>query len=121
MHNIWAVAKNTIKLALRTKSALALVVILLILLPAMGLNTTGDGTLKGRLQTFISYGLSLTSLLMSLVTIVSCVYTVTNDIKNKQIFTVLTKPIRRYELIVGKLFGVLIFDFFLLAVFGVII
>ncbi|MHC4293684.1 MAG: ABC transporter permease, partial [Planctomycetota bacterium] len=118
---IWAVAKNTIKQALRTRSALALVVILLILLPVMGLTTTGDGTLKGRLQTFISYGLSLTSLLMCLLTIVLIIYTVTNDIKNKQIFTVLTKPIRRFELILGKLFGVLIFNLFLLAVFGAII
>ncbi|MHC4131422.1 MAG: ABC transporter permease [Planctomycetota bacterium] len=121
MHNIWAVAKNTIKQALRTKSALALILILVILLPVMGLTTTGDGTLKGRLQTFISYGLSLTSLLMCLLTIVLSVYTVTNDIKNKQVFTVLTKPIRRFELILGKLFGVIIFNFCLLAVFGAII
>jgi hypothetical protein len=121
MHNIWAVAKNTIKQALRTKSALALILILLVLLPAMGLTTTGDGTLKGRLQTFISYGLSLTSLLLCLLTIVLIVFTVTNDIKQKQVFTVLTKPIRRYELILGKLFGVIIFDFCLLAIFATII
>ncbi len=32
--------------------------------PVLGLTATGDGTLKGRLQTVISYGLSLTSLLL---------------------------------------------------------
>ncbi|MHC4264725.1 MAG: hypothetical protein ACYSUK_02200 [Planctomycetota bacterium] len=121
MHNIWAVAKNTIKQALRTKSALALILILIILLPTMGLTTTGDGTLKGRLQTFISYGLSLTSLLLCLLTIVLSIYTVTSDIKHKQLFTVLTKPIRRFELLLGKLLGIIIFVFFLLVVFSAII
>lgn len=114
MRNIWAVAKNTIKQALRTKSALALIVILVVLLPIMGLTTTGDGTLKGRLQTFVSYGLSLTSFLLCLLTFVLCIYTITNDIKQKQIFTVLTKPIRRYELLLGKFIGVVIFNFCLL-------
>jgi hypothetical protein len=121
MNNIWAVAQNTIKQALRTKSALALIAILVILLLVMGLTTTGDGTLKGRLQTFISYGLSLTSLLLCLLTVILSVYTITNDIKQKQIFTVLTKPIKRYELLLGKFLGVVIFNLFLLAVFGAII
>jgi hypothetical protein len=121
MHNIWAVARNTIKQALRMKSAVALVLILVILLPAMGLTTTGDGTLKGRLQTFVSYGLSLISLLLCILTIILSVFIVTNDIRQKQVFTVLTKPIRRFELIGGKLLGVILFDFFLLAVFATII
>jgi len=121
MHNIWVVAKNTIKQALRTKSALAMVLILVILLPAMGLTTTGDGTLKGRLQTFVSYGLSLTSLLLCLLAVILCIYSISNDIKQKQIFIVLTKPIRRYEFLLGKFLGVVIFNFFLLAVCAAII
>jgi hypothetical protein len=36
------------------KVAAIFIVLLLVLLPVMGLTATGDGTLKGRLQTFVA-------------------------------------------------------------------
>jgi hypothetical protein len=121
MNSIWAVAKNTIKQALRMKIAVVFVIMLLILLPVLGVSTTGDETLKGRLQTFISYSMSLTSFLLCLLTIAISIYSVTNDIKEKQIFTVVTKPVRRFEFLAGKLVGVLLLDVILLCVFSGII
>ena len=103
------------------KIAVVFIILLLILLPVLGVSTTGDETLKGRLQTFISYGLSLTSFLLCLLTIAISIYTVTNDIKEKQIFTVITKPIRRFEFLTGKLLGVILLDIILLCVFSSVI
>ena len=121
MRSIWAVAVNTIKQALRLKIAAVFIVLLLILLPVMGLNMTGDGTLKGRMQAFISYGLSLTTFLLALLTIFVAAYTITSDVKDKQVYTVLTKPIRRFQFVLGKLFGVIVLDAVLLVLFSVII
>ncbi|UCG55839.1 MAG: hypothetical protein JSU70_13320 [Phycisphaerales bacterium] len=121
MRSIWAVAVNTIRQALRMKIAAIFVVLLLVLLPVLGFTTTGDGTLKGRLQTFVSYGLSLTSILLCLLTLVASVYTITSDIEQRQIFTVITKPIRRFELLFGKLLGVVLLDAGLLVLFCAII
>ncbi len=121
MHSIWAVAINTIKQALRIKIAVVFTILLIVLLPALGFTTTGDETLKGRLQTFVSYALSLTSFLLCLLTIIVSVYTVTSDIEKRQIFTVITKPIRRYQLILGKLLGVIALDVILLCLFSAII
>jgi hypothetical protein len=118
MRGIWAVAKNTIKQALRMKIAVVFILMLLVLLPVLGITTTGDETLKGRLQTFVSYGLSLTSLLLCLLTIIVSIYTVTSDIKYRQIYTVITKPIRRYHFLLGKLLGIMIIDIVLLALFS---
>jgi hypothetical protein len=118
MRKIWAVATNTIRQALRMKVAAVFTLLLLVLLPVMGFTATGDGTLKGRLQTFVSYGLSLTSLLLSLLTIIVSIYTVTSDIEYRQIYTVVTKPIRRYQIIVGKVVGVIVLDVALLTVFA---
>jgi hypothetical protein len=118
MRKIWAVATNTIRQALRMKVAAVFTLLLLVLLPVMGFTATGDGTLKGRLQTFVSYGLSLTSLLLSLLTIIVSIYTVTSDIEYRQIYTVVTKPIRRYQIIVGKVVGVIVLDAALLTVFA---
>jgi len=121
MHSIWAVAKNTIKQALRMKIAAVFIILLIILLPAMGLSMTGDGTLKGRLQTFVSYGLSLTAFLLCLLTIVVSIYSLTSDIDQRQIYTVITKPIRRYQLLLGKLLGVVLLDTVLLILFSALI
>ena len=118
MRGIWAVAKNTIKQALRMKIAVVFIIMLLVLLPVLGIKTTGDETLKGRLQTFVSYGLSLTSLLLCLLTIIVSIYTVTSDIKYRQIYTVITKPIRRFQFLLGKLLGIMLIDIVLLALFS---
>ncbi len=121
MRSIWAVAANTIKQALRMRIAVVFIILLLILLPVMGLITTGDGTLKGRLQTYTSYGMSLTSLLLCLLSIIVSVYTLTSDFDGKQIYTVLTKPLHRFQFLVGKLIGVMILNIALLILFSAII
>jgi hypothetical protein len=121
MHSIWAVAANTIKQALRIKIALVFVILLIILLPVMGSVMTGDGTLKGRLQTFVSYGLSLTAFLLCLLTIAVSIYSMTSEFDQKQIYTVLTKPIHRFQLLLGKLLGVILLDVVLLVLFSAVI
>ncbi len=121
MHSIWAVATNTIKQALRMKIAAVFMVLLLVLLPVLGVSMTGDGTLKGRLQTFVSYGLSLTNFLLCLLTVIVSIYTLTHDIQQRQIYTVITKPVRRYQLLLGKLLGVVLLSTFLLMLFSSVI
>jgi hypothetical protein len=121
MHSIRAVAINTIKQALRIKVAFVFTILLIVLLPVLGITTTGDETLKGRLQTFVSYALSLTSFLLCLLTIIISIYSVTSDIEQKQIYTVITKPIRRFQILIGKLLGVIALDVILLVLFSAII
>jgi hypothetical protein len=121
MRSIWAVATNTLKQAVRMKIAVVFIILLIVLLPAMGVSMTGDGTLKGRLQTFVSYGFSLTNFLLSLLTIVVSVYSLTSDIQQRQIYTVLTKPIRRFQLLLGKLLGIILLDVALLVLFSAVI
>ena len=103
------------------KIAAVFIILLVVLLPVMGITMTGDGTMKGRLQTFVSYGLSLTSFLLCLLTIVVSIYSLTSDFEQRQIYTVLTKPIRRFQLLFGKLLGVVLLDLTLLAFFSAVI
>ena len=121
MRKVWAVARNTIAQALRMKVALSVVVMLVILLPLMSMIMVGDGTLKGKLQTFISYGLGLTSALLCLLTIMISAYTLTSDLKDRHIYLVATKPIRRFQILCGKFLGIVVLDVFLLALFSGII
>jgi len=103
------------------KVAVVFAILLFILLPALGITTTGDETLKGRLQTFVSYALSLTSFLLCILTIIVSIYSVTSDIEQRQIYTVITKPIRRFQFIMGKLLGVIMLNVILLVLFSAII
>jgi len=103
------------------KIAAVFVILLVVLLPVMGLSMTGDGTLKGRAQTFVSYGLSLSSFLLCLLTIAVASYSVTSDFEHKQVYTVLTKPIRRFQLLLGKLVGVILLSSSLLILFSAVI
>lgn len=121
MHSIWAVTRNTLAQALRMKVALVVVILLAVLLPLMSFIVSGDGTLGGKLQTYISYGMSLMSLLLCVLTIAVSTYTLTSDLKGKQIQLVVTKSIRRYQIVCGKLFGVIIMDVILLGLFSAII
>ena len=121
MHSLWAIAKNTLSQAIRMKVAGVVIVLLLVLLPLMSVVMDGDGTLLGKLQTFVSYGLGLVSFLLCILTIAISAFTLSNDLKRRHLYLVVTKPVRRYEIVVGKLLGILILDVFLLAMFGAII
>lgn len=118
MHSIWAVARNTVAQAMRMRVAVVVFLLLIILLPLMSMVMTGDGTLLGKLQTFTSYGLGLISFLLSVLTIAISTFTLSNDIKRKSIFLVLTKPICRFELLLGKLLGIILINVVLLTLFG---
>jgi hypothetical protein len=121
MRSVWAVARNTLAQAVRMKIAVVVFLLLLILLPLMSKVMDGDGTLLGKLQTFSSYGLSLISFLLCILTIAISAYTLNDDLKRKYIYLVVTKPIRRMELILGKLLGIVILNVFLLALFSSIV
>ncbi len=121
MRSIWAIAVNTLRQALRLKIAAVFIVLLLVLLATMGFKMTGDGTLKGREQAFVSYGLSLTALLLALLTIFVGAYSLTSDVKDRQVYTVLTKPIRRFQFVLGKLVGVVLLDAVLIMLFSTVI
>ncbi len=121
MRNIWAVASNTIAQALRMKIAAVTIVLLLILLPLMSVIMSGDGTLLGKLQSFASYGLSLVSVLLCLFTITIATFTLSNDIRRRHLDMVVTKPIHRHQIVLGKFLGIVVLDGMLLAAFTAIV
>ena len=55
MRRTWAVARTMIAEAIRMKVALVLLIILVAVIPLGPFIWEGDGTLKGRVQTFLTY------------------------------------------------------------------
>jgi hypothetical protein len=118
MKKVWAVARNTLAGALRMKIAAVVVVLLVALLPMMSMVMIGDGTLLGKLQTFSSYSLALVGVMLCVLTIAVSSFTLSDEIRRKQIFLTVTKPIARWQLLLGKFLGVVILDVVLLCVFA---
>ncbi|HPD48231.1 MAG TPA: hypothetical protein P5279_15835 [Anaerohalosphaeraceae bacterium] len=121
MHSVWAVARNTIAQAVRMKVAALVIVLLLVLIPLMSVVLVGDETLHGKLQTFSSYSLSLMTMLLCILTIAVSTWTLSNDLRRKHLFLIVTKPITRWQIVLGKLCGILILDAVLLVLFSTII
>jgi hypothetical protein len=121
MKKVWAVARNTLAGALRMKIAVVVIVLLAALLPMMSLVMGGDGTLLGKLQTFSSYSLGLVGFMLCILTIAVSCFTLSDEIRCKQIFLTITKPIARWQILLGKFLGIIILDVVLLFVFAALV
>ena len=118
---IAAVGKVTFSHAIRMKIAIVVLLLLIVLLPLMSMIIDGNGTLMGKLQTFASYGLGLIGFLLSILTIAISCFSFSNDLKRKHLYLTVTKPIRRFELLLGKLLGLILLNLILLTLFGSIL
>ena len=116
MGGIWAVARHTFSQCLRMKLAGVFIATLAVSLVVLPLAMEGDGTLAGKVRTLLSYGVSITSVLLSVVTIFLAVSVVATDIGKKHVFLVASKPLARWQYVVGRWGGVVMFDAMLLAV-----
>lgn len=117
MKSAWAIARTLIKEVFRMKALMVFIAILTVsytVIFALWLND-GTGRADQKVQTFISYSLRCTFALMSLLTIFISTATIARDIKRKEIFTIATKSISRGQYLLGKLLGMALFNFILLA------
>jgi len=114
--SVLGVAKTVLDEAVRMKIAVAFMVLLLIILACLPFAFGGDTPLRYRVQTFLTYSLMGTSVLLSLLTVVLACATLSWEIEHKQIFTVVSKPISRGAHLLGKWVGVMVLNAVLLTV-----
>lgn len=111
-----AMALQTFSQCLRMKVAAVFVALLALSLGVLPFVMTGDGTLAGAIQTLLAYGTSVTLVLLSVVTVLVSVNVVASDVERKRIFLTATKPLARWQYVVGRWLGVVMLDALLLAV-----
>jgi hypothetical protein len=121
MLGIWSIAKHTFAQCVRMKLAAVFVVLLAIALIALPAQMTGDGTLAGQIRAFLAYGTGIALGLLSIMTIFVGASLVSNDIRTKQIFTVAVKPVARWQYLLGRWVGLVLFDAVLLVLAAVAI
>lgn len=118
MRTIWAVARQTFSQCLRMKIAVALIVLLAGLLALLPTILRGDNTLAGSIRTALSYGVTLSGGLLSIVMLLVAVAVVAGDIEDKTIHLLIAKPMARWKYLLGRWIGVVMLGALLLGTAG---
>ncbi|NLX12937.1 MAG: ABC transporter permease [Phycisphaerales bacterium] len=119
MSRIWAVARHMIAEGIRMKIALVFIAIIALLMLTLPFMVAGDGvTLKSRVQSFLSYALGAMTFMLSMLTVFLSCSALSNEIQNKQIFMVASKPIPRWHFFLGKWLGIATLNTMILLIAG---
>ncbi len=113
MRPLLAVAGNLLCEISRKRSTPFLVLLVAgsaFILPHVG---GGDGTLKMRLQLAVTYGVGFPTFLLALATIAAA-SGMAREIENRRIQVLVTKPIAAWQILLGRLVGIVIGDAVLL-------
>lgn len=118
MTPIWAIMRLTIREGLRMRIVLVFVIAMAFIVLRLPFALTGDDTVAGRLQTFLDYSLSAVGILLSLATIFLACATLTSEFKTNTLHLVVTKPVTRFQVLVGKWLGIFLLNGMLLLLCG---
>ena len=115
---IWAIAMLSVKEALRRKVVLATFAIFALTLLFGGWFMNSESEKPDRIYVnFVMFGTQLLVLMMGM--LISS-FSLPDDIKNKTIYTIVTKPVRATEIVTGRILGFGILSTALLALMGVL-
>ena len=116
--SIWAVARHTVLHCLRMKVVGGFMVAIAVTVGAMPFLMSGDGTLAGRAKSFLSYGTGLVGAFLSIMTVFLAIWVITEDVRSRQIYSVIVKPLARWQYILGRWLGICMLNAALLALSG---
>jgi len=118
-HQVPAVANTLLKEATRSRISLVFVLLLLVILPLLPIWLDPETPLRFRIQTFISRSLGVTYVLAACMTLFLSCSTVAFEIRDRQIWQLMTKPLSRFNYLAGKWLGVITVNLIILLVAGV--
>ena len=121
MNKILAIAGIAIRNAVRSRIVIILLGILLLVIVGLPLTVKGDGTIAGQVRVLLGYTLGLVSFILSLTTLWAGCAAVSLEIQERQIHLVVTKPVARTQIWLGKWLGLLILNAALLAFSGAVV
>ncbi|MFQ5462403.1 MAG: ABC transporter permease [Phycisphaerae bacterium] len=110
MSTVWAVARQMIAEGIRMKIALVFVLLIGVVVLGLPFSIRGDSSVTGAVQAFMSYAFSATGVLLGMLTIFMS-RSLSDELVNHQILMVMTKPVPRWQYILGKWLGITTLNF----------
>lgn len=122
MKTIWSVARQMIAEGIRMKIAGVFLVLLGLIVLGLPFSIRDNSSVTEAVQSFLTYSLSATSILLGVLTIFMS-RSLSDELVNKQIFLITTKPVPRWQYVLGKWLGMSVMNavflvFVGLAVYG---
>jgi ABC-type transport system involved in multi-copper enzyme maturation permease subunit len=114
---VWAIARLSIKETIRRRVLVALGVYVVLLLCAGWFLKTNYAE-PGKL--FFSFVLTASTYIVLLIALLVSTFSLPNDFRSKVIYTVVTKPVRSSDIVLGRILGFTIVGTVLLAIMGVL-
>src|SRR5580692_11578501 len=118
MQRILAITWLTWKAALRFRLFLVIAVLLVLAVVGLPLVIKDDGTARGFTQIILTYTLSAITALLGFSTLWLSCGTLARDIEECQIQVLVTKPVARWQIWLGKWLGIVTLNAVLLAISG---
>ncbi|MFW6335863.1 MAG: ABC transporter permease, partial [Phycisphaeraceae bacterium] len=113
------VARTVVDEAIRMRMPVVFIVGVILVVPVLPFVLDPSDRLEYRLQSFLSWSSIAVSLLLSLMTIFLAIGTLTRELERRQVFLSLTKPVRRWQYLLGKWLGIASLNVVLVATAGV--
>jgi len=113
-----AIAVLCVRSAVRSRFVICLLVLLLVTIVGMPMTIRGDGTIVGRAQVLLSYTLGLAGAIIGTAVLWVGCGSISQEIDSRQIHLTAVKPVRRFQIWLGKWLGLLVVSAILLAVSG---
>lgn len=113
-----AIARNVLIEATRTKISLAFVLLLLVSLPLIPIMLDSESPLRHQIQTMLSRSLGITFTIAAFLTVFLGCSTVAFEIRDRQIWQILTKPVSRLGYLLGKMLGIVSLNCVILIIAG---
>lgn len=114
----FGVARTVVDEAIRMKIGWVFVVAIMLIVPALPFALDPQEQLRYRIQSFLTWSLTATSVILGLMTVILAVRTITSEFDKRQVFLTLTKPVSRGQYLLGKWLGVMALNLVLVAVAG---
>ncbi|MCX6995526.1 MAG: hypothetical protein NTV49_00195 [Kiritimatiellaeota bacterium] len=118
MNTITAIALLAIRTAVRSRVVVMLLGMLALAIIGIPLTVKSDGTLGGYVQILIRYTLGCAELLLSLATVWVGVAAVSLEIQDQQMHLLVTKPVHKLQIWLGKWLGLVAINVLALALCG---
>lgn len=117
MRRIWAVTRQTFIEILRLRRTAFFLLALMAVILGVPLVVIG-GTPKDRVQTFLVYSMGLAGALLSLLTILAGCKIICEEQARRYIFAPLTKPVPRWQYVIGRWAGLVLFQAVMVIIVG---
>lgn len=115
MRGVWTIARQLIAEGLRMHTAHVFGLFMFCVVFIMPLFIEGDGSVTGAVQNYLSFCLTFVSGFLGLLAIFLS-KSISDELVQRQAFTVLTKPVSRWQYVVGKWLGIVLLCWAYLAI-----